>query len=73
MSLIPGHRLLGWKNALGVCPSQSFVKFMKSLDIKSVGGGHECPPLPLAVFGKKAAPSLISEKGVNSADSCPLG
>ena len=53
MSLSPGHRLLGWKNALGVYPSQSFVKFMKSLDIKSVGGVHSVPPSSSGSFGKK--------------------
>ena len=56
----------------GVYPSQSSVKFMKSLDIKSVGGGHGVPPSASGSFGKNAWNPDFRES-VNSADSCPLG
>ena len=45
---------------------------MKSLDIKSVGGGHGVPPSASGSFGKKAWTPDFRES-VNSADSCPLG
>lgn len=72
LSLSPGHGLLGQKNPLGMALPQSLVKFMVTLDIKSVIGGHAAPPSASGSFEKTGAITDLWE-GVNSAMVVLLG